>query len=145
MLNVENFDIKFKKIGKSKEFKQLQEKYNRAEYIFMFGHGGNLGVADHAAIDGSRLTDKNIIAPGSGIVATSIISDETFETWLAKWLELRTRGMSDMSDCLAIGMSCSTTGQSSNELVHGLNWASQHGMNTCLFSAQPKEDLDDGI
>ena len=144
MLNVENFDTKFKKIGNSKEFKQLQEKYNEAEYIFMFGHGGNLGVADHAAIDGSRLTDKNIIAPGSGIVATSIISDETFETWLAKWLEIRTRGL-DKSKCLAIGMSCSTIGQSSEALVHSLNWAVENGIDSCLWSAQLKEGLDEKI
>ena len=50
-----------------------------------------------------------------------------------------------MSDCLAIGMSCSTSGATSDSLVYGLNWAKQNGMNTCLFSAQPKEDLDDGI
>ena len=34
-----------------------------------------MGIADHAAIDMTRLTDKNVIAPGSGIVSTSIISD----------------------------------------------------------------------
>ena len=98
-----------------------------------------MGIADHAAIDMTRLTDKNVMAPGSGIVSTSIISDESFETWLAKWLEFRSRG-TDMSECLAIGISCSTSGASSNSLVNGLNWAKQNGMNTCLFSAQPKED-----
>ena len=145
MLDIENFDNKFKEIVQTNEWKELQSVYNKSKHIFMFGHGGNMGIADHAAIDASRLTDKNIIAPGSGVLATSIISDETFETWLAKWLELRTRGIDDMSSCLAIGMSCSTTGQSSNALVHGLNWAKQNGMNTCLFSAQPKEDLEEGI
>ena len=29
--------------------------------------------------------------------------------------------------------------------MYGLNWAKQNGMNTCLFSAQPKEDLEEGI
>ena len=144
MLTIENFDINFKKIGNTKEWKKLQEKYNKAKHIFLFGHGGNLGVADHAAIDMSRLTDKNVIAPGSGIVATSIISDESFETWLAKWLEIRTRGL-DKSKCLAIGMSCSTTGQSSEALVHSLNWAVENGIDSCLWSAQPKEGLDEKI
>ena len=123
---------------------KIQEKYNKAEHIFLFGHGGNLGVADHAAIDMSRLTDKNVIAPGSGIVATSIISDETFETWLAKWIEIRTRGL-DNSKCLAIGMSCSTTGQSSDALVHSLNWAVENDIDSCLWSAQPKDGLDEKI
>jgi hypothetical protein len=141
MVNIENFDRKFKSIGRTDEWKSLQKMFNDAEHIFLFGHGGNLGIADHAAIDISRLTDKNVIAPGSGILATSIISDESFETWLSKWLEIRTRGL-DTSKCLAIGMSCSTTGASSNSLVNALNYAVDNGMNGCLWSAQPKEDLD---
>tara|TARA_B100000131_G_C18110279_1_gene609372 strand:+ start:814 stop:1797 length:984 start_codon:yes stop_codon:yes gene_type:complete len=144
MLNIENFDVKFKKIVNSNEWKQFQDVFNKSKNVFIFGHGGNMGVADHAAIDMTRLTDKNVMAPGSGIVSTSIISDESFETWLAKWLEFRSRGV-DLSDCLAIGISCSTSGDSSNALVYGLNWAKQNGMNTCLFSAQPKEDLEEGI
>lgn len=144
MLNIENFDSKFKNVCRTKEWKELQEKFNSATHVFMFGHGGNLGVADHAAIDGSRLTDKNIIAPGSGILTTSIISDESFETWIPKWLEIRTRGL-DKSKCLAIGMSCSTTGASSNSLVNGLNWAHDNGIDGCLWSAQPKEDLNNSI
>ena len=39
-------------------------------------------------------------------------------------------------------MSCSTTGASSNSLVNALNYAVDNGMNGCLWSAQPKEDLD---
>ena len=144
MIDIENFDNKFKSIVQSNDWKKLQDVFNKSKNVFLFGHGGNMGVADHAAIDMTRLTDKNVMAPGSGIVSTSIISDESFETWLAKWLEFRSRGV-DLSDCLAIGISCSTSGDSSNALVYGLNWAKQNGMNTCLFSAQPKEDLEDGI
>jgi len=144
MVSLENLEGKVKKVVRSTEWRTLQEKYNNATHIFYFGHGGNLGVSDHAAIDASRLTDKNIIAPGSGILATSIISDESFETWLAKWLEIRSRGL-DKSKCLAVGMSCSTTGASSDSLVHALNWASENGMDSCLWSAQPKENLNDDI
>ena len=84
MVNIENFDRKFNSIGRTNEWKELQRKFNDAEHIFLFGHGGNLGVADHAAIDISRLTDKNVIAPGSGVIATSIISDESFETTITE-------------------------------------------------------------
>ena len=73
MLDIENFDNKFKNIIQSVEWKSLQNTYNDCKHIFLFGHGGNLAVADHAAIDMSRLTDKNVIAPGSGTLTTSII------------------------------------------------------------------------
>ena len=71
VIDIENLEEKFEEIISSEEFKQLQNAYNEAEHVFFFGHGGNLGVADHAAIDASRLTDKNVVAPGSGILATS--------------------------------------------------------------------------
>jgi len=144
MVSIENFESKFKQIGNSAKWRELQQTFNEAEHIFLFGHGGNLGVADHGAIDMSRLTDKNVIAPGSGTLVTSIISDESFETWLAKWLELRSRGL-DKSKCLAIGISCSTTGASSNSLVNALNWSVDNNINSCLWSAQPKEGLDERI
>ena len=66
LLDVENIESKFESIVKSKEFTKLQNAYNDCQHVFFFGHGGNLGVSDHAAIDASRLTDKNVIAPGSG-------------------------------------------------------------------------------
>ena len=145
MVSIENFDNKFRKIGNSEEWKKLQSIFNECSHIFLFGHGGNMGIADHAAIDMTRLTDKNVIAPGSGVLSTSIISDNNFNVWLAKWLEFRTRGIKDLSKCLAIGMSCSTTGESSDSLVHALSWAQDNGLNTCLWAAQEKEDLRDDI
>ena len=45
-------------------------------------------VADHAAIDISRLTNKNAQCPGSGVRATSIIGDTNFEEWFQNWLEM---------------------------------------------------------
>ena len=44
-----------------------------------------MGVADHAAIDIARLTDKNAMCPGSGVRATSIIADTNFEDWFKNW------------------------------------------------------------
>ena len=101
VINLENIEDKFYKIIKSKEFIDLQDQYNKASHVFFFGHGGNLGVSDHAAIDASRLTDKNVIAPGSGILATSIIGDTNFNDWLMTWLKMRTRGL-DVSKCLVL-------------------------------------------
>ena len=89
MLDIENFDSKFKNIVQSSEWKQLQNVFNECKNVFLFGHGGNMGIADHAAIDMTRITDKNVIAPGSGIVSTSIISDESSLSYILgdkKWV-----------------------------------------------------------
>ena len=138
MLDIEQFDSKFRGIACSPEFKRLKELYKDATHVFYFGHGGNLSIAEHAAIDASRLTDKNIHAPGGGVLCTSIQSDTNFNDWLMHWLEIRTRGI-DKTKCLAIGMSCSTTGTSSDCLATALNWASDNGIPSCLWAAQAKE------
>ena len=137
MINLENIENKFEKIVSSEEWKKLQELYNKSTHVFMFGHGGNMAVADHAAIDSSRLTNKNVIAPGSGTLCTSIIADTNFNDWIMNWIDMRTRGL-DCSKCLAIGISCSLNNASSNAVVTALNWADDNGIKTALFSAQYK-------
>ena len=57
MLNFENLDEKFVKIVNSKEWKELQEKFNNSDDIYVLGHGGNLAIADHAAVDITRLSN----------------------------------------------------------------------------------------
>ena len=138
MLDIENFDRKFKSIVGSEQFNYTQEMYNRAKYVFFFGHGGNMGVAEHAAIDHSRLTDKNVFAPGGGVIVTSIQGDTNFNDWIMNWLDMRTRGL-DKRECLAIGISCSTNGISSDCLSTALNWAAENEMPAILWAAQPKE------
>ena len=138
MLDIEDFERKYRAIVSSEQYAQLQEAYNKAKYVFFFGHGGNMGVAEHAAIDHSRLTDKNVFAPGGGVIVTSIQGDTNFNDWIMNWLDIRTRGL-DMSECLAIGISCSTNGISSDCLSTALNWAAENGMPACLWAAQPKE------
>ena len=77
MLNFENIEEKFKKIVESEEWQSLQNKFNSAQTIFVLGHGGNMAVADHAAVDITRLSNgtKNAMCPGSCVVATSLIND----------------------------------------------------------------------
>ncbi len=144
ILDVENIENKFNNIIKTKEFNKLQDSYNKCKHIFFFGHGGNLGVADHAAIDASRLTNKNVIAPGSGILATSIIGDTNFNDWLMNWIEMRSRGL-DPSDCLVLGMSCSSSGESSASVSTAVEWASSNGMNSFLFTAVDKVGLSSEV
>ena len=144
MLNIENFESKFEAVVKSKEWILLEEKFKNATNIFIFGNGGNLAVADHAAIDVSRLTDKNAVSPGSGITATSIIGDKDAESWLETWMKYRSRGI-NAENCLAIGISCSTSGTSSNAIVRALQFACDAGMDASLITAQPKNNLDSRI
>jgi hypothetical protein len=138
MLDIEHVESKFESITTSCEFQQLQEIYNKAKHVFYFGHGGNMSIAEHAAIDASRLTDKNVYAPGGGVIVTSIQGDTSFNEWIQNWLEIRTRNL-DINDCLAIGLSCSTNGASSDCLATALNWAAESGMPCALWAAQPKE------
>ena len=77
MLNIENISERFIEIVRSPEWIEFQEKFNNCDDIYVLGHGGNLAVADHTAVDITRLSNgqKNAICPGSGVVATSFIND----------------------------------------------------------------------
>ena len=70
MLNIENIDEKYYKVVHSKEWTKFQDKFNDCDDIFVLGHGGNLAVASHSAIDITRLSNgtKNGICPDSATV-----------------------------------------------------------------------------
>jgi len=92
----------------SPEWEGLQSAFNDAKHIFVVGHGGNLAVADHAAVDISRLTrsTKTTYSPGSAVVATSLINDTSFDDWLCGWFKNYATNLS-ASDFLIIGISSS--------------------------------------
>ena len=138
MLDIESMESKFRAIVATDEFQQLQELYNKAKHVFFFGHGGNMSISEHAAIDAARHTDKNVYAPGGGVIVTSIQGDTSFNDWIQNWLEIRTRNL-NVEECLAIGLSCSTNGASSDCLATALNWAAEQGIPSALWAAQPKE------
>lgn len=144
IVDMENLQDKFYRIMDSKEWKSLETDFINSDHIFIVGNGGNLSIADHAAVDISRLTNKNAICPGSGIVATSIISDNSFEVWFTKWIEQRLRFL-DPSGVLVLGMSCSTTGASSASLVSALTMAFDHGAKCHMICAQEKKEKVPGI
>ena len=122
MVDFENFNFKFESIVNSPEWKKLEKLFKEKKTIFMFGNGGNMGVTDHAAVDMSRLTDKNVLCPGSGVTATSIIGDNSFDVWFKVWLEQRFRTI-DLSNVLVIGFSCSTNSDSSKSIMNALDFA----------------------
>ena len=92
MLNIENIESLFYEVINSDEWKELQEKFNNADDIYVLGHGGNLAVASHAAIDISRLSNgtKNAMCPDSATVVTSLINDTDFDQWMVQWLKMIT-------------------------------------------------------
>jgi phosphoheptose isomerase len=138
MLNIENIGDRFVRIVNSQEWSDLQEKYNSSDDIYVLGHGGNMGVADHTAIDMTRLSNgtKNATCPGSCVVATSLINDTNFEQWMAEWLGHRTstRTPAQIKRSLVYGISASGT---SKDVIAALKWASENGMQTSLITSKP--------
>ncbi len=138
MLNFENLDEKFVSIVNSQCWRDLQEKFNNSNEIFVLGHGGNLAVADHAAVDITRLSNgtKNAMCPGSGVVATSLINDVGFEQWMVTWLNQRTctRTKSQLKNSLVLGVSSSGT---STDVIKALQWANDQGMSIAMITSRP--------
>ena len=133
-LIIPDLNKKFEETIKHPSWINLESIYKNCSRISFFGNGGNLAVADHAAIDTSRLTNKLGLCPGSGILASSLINDKGHDRWLEKWVEITSRGLTDkiMKNSLFIGISSS--GKSEN-VVSALNYASFLGANAFLITA----------
>ena len=146
MMNIENIGHRFTEIVNTPEWKELQEKYNKCNDIYVLGHGGNMGVADHTAVDMTRLSNgtKNAMCPGSCVVATSLINDTNFDQWMVAWLQQRTstRTKSQMKKSLVYGISSSGKSKDVNK---ALQWASDNGMETCLITAKPIAESIKGL
>ena len=138
MLNIENLSSKFSEVVESKDWLELQEKYNMCDDIYVLGHGGNMGIADHTAVDMTRLSNgtKNAMCPGSAVVATSLINDTDFDQWMVAWLKQRTstRTKEQMSKSLVYGISSSGR---SKDINKALQWATENGMQVSLITAAP--------
>ena len=72
MLNIENIEEKYYRTVHSNDWDKFQEKFNNCSNIFVLGHGGNLAVADHAAIDITRLSNGTKNAQCPSTVVTSL-------------------------------------------------------------------------
>ena len=134
-MNIENIGHRFTEIVNTPEWAELQEKYNKCDDIYVLGHGGNMGVADHTAVDMTRLSNgtKNAMCPGSCVVATSLINDTSFDQWMVAWLQQRTstRTKSQMKKSLVYGISSSGRSKDVNK---ALQWASDNGMEVCIVT-----------
>ena len=133
-----NFGEKFQSILKSNEWAKLENDFINSSRIFLVGNGGNLAVCDHGAIDIARLTNKSAVAPGSGILASSLINDTSHELWVKNWIQICLRGFdkNHISDSLLIGVSSS--GYSKN-ICLALDYAISKSCKAALITAtKPK-------
>lgn len=131
----QDFSEKFNAIINTKEWTQAQSDFNKSFKILTVGNGGNLAVCDHGAIDIARLTNKQAVAPGSGILASSLINDSTHDLWVRNWLSITLRGLpSDIIKSMMI-IGVSSSGISKN-ICSALDLAMDKGMKTLLISAQ---------
>ena len=131
----EDFAQKFQSVLDSPEWSAAQSDFNQCSRILTAGNGGNLAVCDHGAIDIARLTSKNACAPGSGILASSLINDVSHDMWVKNWLSISIRGLPQASieETMLIGVSSS--GYSKNICI-ALDHALEMGMKALLISAQ---------
>lgn len=134
MLDIKGFDDKFEDVLHSNEWDSLQRDFNSCNRILIVGNGGNLAVADHAAIDIARLTNKSASAPGSGILASSLINDISHDDWVQKWVDISLRGQLDESlkNTMLIGIS--SAGNSKN-ICLALDYALEKGLKSALICA----------
>ena len=146
MIDFENLGDRFAQVVQTKEWQELQQKYNKCNDIYVLGHGGNMGVADHTAVDMTRLSNgtKNAMCPGSCVVATSLINDTSFDQWMVAWLQQRTctKTKSQMKKSLVYGISSSGK---SKDVIKALQWASDNGLRTALVTSNPIEEEIKGL
>ena len=138
MLDIENLEQLFHKVVNSDDWKELQEKFNNADTIYVLGHGGNLAVASHAAIDISRLSNgtKNAICPDSATVVTSLINDTDFDHWMHQWLKMVTTDKTEeqLKRSLVLGFSSSGT---SRDLIKAFQWSYSNDIPMGVLTAKP--------
>jgi len=134
----EDFASKFLGVLKTPEWHKAQNDFNSSKKIFTVGNGGNLAVCDHGAIDIARLTNKNATAPGSGILASSLINDVSHDLWVKNWLSISMRSMTEENKKESMIIGVSSSGYSKN-ICLALDHALQSGFKACLISAkEPK-------
>lgn len=131
VLPLDSIEARFHRIVRGERWVDVEERMRAAERVFIIGNGGNLAVAQHAATDLVRLTEKAAHAPGDAVSTTALANDGGFEGWLAQWVHNALRG-SASDGTLLIGLSCSGV---SPAVMRALQEAQQTGVDTVLISA----------
>ena len=142
LLKMKSIDKKFIEVTSADSWEKLQNDFNNSSLIYVIGNGGNLAVADHAAIDISRLSSKSAAAPGSGILASSIINEVGFDEWLKTWLEFTFKNKTEYENAMVIGI---TTSSKSTNVFNALNWAKSKGIKTGILAGQTSDELPSDV
>ena len=131
----DDFSERFTEAINTDSWHKAQNDFNSCCSILLVGNGGNLAVCDHGAIDIARLTNKRAVAPGSGILASSLINDASHDLWVKNWVSICLRGLSEtaIKETMIIGVSSS--GYSRN-ICTALDFANERGTKTLLISAK---------
>lgn len=135
MLNYTNIIHTIESITNSENWFEIQNKFNRAKNVYLIGHAGNLSIANYAAENIIKLSNRTKYAssPSSAVTTTLHIHDTNFDDWLKIWLENSLINQSK-EDSLVIGLSSSGT---SINVINALEWANKNGINTACITAKP--------
>ena len=139
MLEIGNIDKLIEELKQNQEWNDLQQKFNDCNSIVYVGHGGNLAIADHIAVDTVRLTQnkKATFSPGSAIAATSFINDSDFEQWLVNWFK-SISSLLDTSKTVIIGISSSGK---SKDIIKLFEFCDHHNFKTALITAKRNNEI----
>ena len=140
-LDIKGFEDKFESTLNSREWEKVQEDFINSKRVMIVGNGGNLAVADHAAIDVARLTNKAAFAPGSGILASSLIHETSHDEWVKNWVAISMRGIKEelFSETLLIGISSSGI---SKNIKKALDFARLQNIKSALITGKsPSEEI----
>ena len=133
------FDFKvieneYRNVLTSKSWNSACKKFKYSKIILYYGHGGNLGVGDHAAIDVSRLTkgEKAGFSLGSSIASTSLANDEGYDNLFKSWLDIYFKAFDNKKDICAIGI---TSSGKSRNFLNALDFLEEKKINSIYFTA----------
>ena len=107
-------------------FKNVISKYKAANSIGFVAHGGNLGIADHAAVDAMRHTGKVCLAPGSGVVATCMFNDHESQ-WQKEWIKATKLDMYILI----------TSTARSDAFAWAMDYVEKQGIDYCVITGKP--------
>ena len=126
MFDFKNIEKCINDAKQSTAFQNAIHDYQAANSIGFVAHGGNLGIADHAAVDAMRHTGKVCLAPGSGVVATCMFNDHESQ-WQKEWIKATKLDMYILI----------TSTARSDAFVWALDHLEQNSIPHCVITGKP--------
>ena len=136
LFNFNKFEKAYKNILNSAEWSKACKLYKTSKIILFYGHGGNLGIADHAAIDLTRISknEKIGISLGSSIQTTSLANDYGYNKVFTAWLDFTIKSINyKREDICCIGIT--STGKSEN-FKNALHYIEENNLKSIYFTAK---------